>query len=88
MSAQGSVLDRKSHLLARRANKSQILEDGGDQALSHDWKDIARIDHALKRIEEGQYGLCCNCGIPIAEARLNLIPETPLCTKCAEEASQ
>lgn len=88
MSAQSSISDRKSHLQSRRTNKVRILKDGGQQALSHSWDDIKRIDFALKRIDEGQYGLCCNCGTPIAEARLNSIPETPLCTACAKEISQ
>lgn len=89
MSAQATSLhSRKSHLQIRRSNKVSILEEGGEQALSHSWADIKRIDYALKRIDEGQYGLCCNCGTPIAEARLDSIPEATLCTPCAEEISQ
>lgn len=88
MSNQSSVSHRISHLLARRANKREILDAGGQQALAHSERDIQRIDYALRRIEEGQYGLCCNCGAPIAQARLDTIPEAPLCTPCAQEAAQ
>ena len=88
MIAQKTIQDRTHHLQSRRANKSRIIAEGGEQALSHSWDDVKRIDYALARIAEGQYGLCCNCGTPIAEERLDSIPETPWCTPCAKEISQ
>ncbi len=42
------------------------------------------IDAALERINEGQYGRCVQCEGQIAKARLNAIPYTPVCIKCAE----
>src|SRR3954470_219798 len=42
------------------------------------------IDGALDRIGDGQYGRCIQCEGPIAKARLNAIPYTPVCIKCAE----
>ena len=45
---------------------------------------IGLIDSALERIGDGQYGKCVECGGPIAKARLNAIPYTPVCIKCAE----
>jgi RNA polymerase-binding transcription factor DksA len=81
----GSYLGEKRRILMeRRDSKKEILKEGGQQALSHSWNDITRIDFALRRIEQGQYGLCCNCGIPIDEGRLTSIPETPFCTDCAQ----
>ncbi len=44
-----------------------------------------RIEYALKRIEEGTYGVCCHCGDEIEADRLTQIPETPFCLCCAEE---
>ncbi len=85
MSAKKSDSDRKNHLQARYEHKIKILDEGGEQAISHSIKDIRRITAALKRLEEGQYGLCCNCGVPIAEGRLDAIPETPFCTDCAKQ---
>ena len=38
---------------------------------------------ALARIEDGTYGACVRCGEPIAEARLDALPWTPLCRNCA-----
>lgn len=88
MSQSSQFVGRKHHLLSRKDSKTTILKEGGQQALSHSWNDIKRIDFALKRIEDGQYGLCCNCGCGIEEARLDSIPETPFCTDCAEEMNK
>jgi DnaK suppressor protein len=44
-----------------------------------------RIEAALRRIEEGEYGLCASCGEPIAPARLELDPAVPNCIACAEK---
>lgn len=88
MSSQASFHHaRFTHLVNRRDNKTRILTEGGEQSLSHSWNDIKRINYAIERLEQGQYGLCCQCGTPIDEARLDLIPETPLCTPCAQSAS-
>ena len=42
------------------------------------------IDRALDRIQDGSYGKCVQCEGVIAKARLNAIPYTPVCIKCAE----
>ena len=42
------------------------------------------IDAALDRIGEGEFGKCVQCEGQIAKARLNAIPYTPVCIKCAE----
>lgn len=72
-------------LLYRKTSKERILREGGQQALSHSKKDIVRITLALKRIRARQYGLCLECGVPIAIERLRLIPETPSCIECAQQ---
>jgi DnaK suppressor protein len=44
---------------------------------------IARIDAALKRLDEDTYGECVICGEPIAPKRLELDPAVPTCINCA-----
>ena len=44
---------------------------------------LAKIDAALRRIEDGTYGICTNCGRPIAEERLEARPWADLCIDCA-----
>lgn len=46
---------------------------------------LTKIDAALDRIEKGAYGKCVQCEGVIPKARLNAIPYTPLCIKCAEQ---
>ena len=46
---------------------------------------LAEIEAALKRIEEGTYGLCSNCGKPIPEERLEALPWATLCIDCQRE---
>jgi DnaK suppressor protein len=50
-----------------------------------DAKILQAIDDALRRIEEGTYGVCRDCGEPIASARLNAIPWTRVCISCKEK---
>jgi DnaK suppressor protein len=50
-----------------------------------DAKILQAIEEALKRIDKGTYGICRDCGEPIAEARLNAIPWTRVCIKCKEK---
>ena len=46
---------------------------------------LGHIDSALERIEVGSYGRCVLCDGSIPKARLNAIPYTPVCIKCAEQ---
>jgi YteA family regulatory protein len=46
---------------------------------------LAEIDAALRRIEEGTYGICTNCGKPIPEERLEARPWATLCIDCQRE---
>ncbi|MEQ8922559.1 MAG: TraR/DksA family transcriptional regulator [Roseovarius confluentis] len=43
-----------------------------------------RIDAALVRIEDGEFGYCQDCGEDIARARLDLDPTAPTCVSCAQ----
>jgi RNA polymerase-binding protein DksA len=43
------------------------------------------IESALERIEDGTYGECEECGVKIPKARLNAIPYSTMCVKCAEQ---
>lgn len=45
--------------------------------------DLVRIDMAIRRLEEGDYGYCSECGEEIPEARLQIDPMAERCVKCA-----
>jgi DnaK suppressor protein len=46
---------------------------------------LAKIDGALRRLEDGRYGVCDECGLEIAEARLQAVPFASLCRDCQEQ---
>lgn len=57
----------------------QVLESLGQAELS----ELRRIDAALVRVAAGEYGTCQKCGDPVSDERLELLPDTPFCKKCA-----
>ena len=50
--------------------------------------EIEMIKAALDRIEAGTYETCAACGGKISAKRLQALPYTALCIKCAEERSK
>ncbi|GIH80576.1 TraR/DksA family transcriptional regulator [Planobispora longispora] len=40
------------------------------------------VVEALKRLDEGLYGLCVDCGKPVPEGRLEARPEASRCVEC------
>ena len=45
---------------------------------------LNKIDAALRRLEEGTYGDCFECGDQISEARLRALPFAVRCKDCEE----
>ena len=41
--------------------------------------ELADVEHAIRRLDEGTYGICDACGKPIDEARLEAMPAARLC---------
>lgn len=59
-----------------------------DEGLEEGARDtLAEIDAALRRIENGTYGICEVCGKPIAADRLSALPWTRLCIDDQRRAS-
>jgi DnaK suppressor protein len=53
-----------------------------------DAKILQAIEEALERMEKGTYGICRDCGEPIARARLEAIPWTRVCISCKQKQNQ
>jgi RNA polymerase-binding transcription factor len=49
---------------------------------------LQKIERALKRMDEGTYGLCERCGKPIEKARIKALPYVDLCIKDAKAQSR
>jgi RNA polymerase-binding transcription factor DksA len=66
--------------LATEREGDEVLEATGGAGLL----EIRQIRAALARIKAESYGTCVRCGSRISEARLDVIPWTPLCKECAK----
>jgi DnaK suppressor protein len=44
---------------------------------------MKKVEKALKKIDEGNYGFCEKCGQRIEETRLKIDPAVELCRSCA-----
>lgn len=66
----------------------QATERENDEVLSaieqKDRQELAQINQALARMEQGNYDKCAHCGEAIKLARLNVIPFAELCVRCAK----
>lgn len=64
---------------------SNIMEDHTVMSIAQgEAREITQIDNTLKKIENGEYGVCECCGGNINEQRLIAIPYVSLCVKCKE----
>ena len=68
------------------------FESTGDELSSQlaelEAKELAQIEHALRKIKQGSYGKCAGCETKIPVARLNIVPYCVTCIKCAREAEK
>ncbi|CUH52732.1 TraR/DksA family transcriptional regulator [Shimia sp. R11_0] len=89
-----SELDRRLHAIEAELDAPHskdwdeaAVEHEGDEVLEglgqSGQEEIRRIQAALQRLRDGDYGDCVKCGEEIAEARLNVLPDAPLCSACA-----
>ncbi len=52
---------------------------------SNDRKVLYELDDAIKKIEDGMFGICEDCKSMITKARLKAVPSARLCVKCQEK---
>ncbi|GLV59683.1 hypothetical protein KDH_65090 [Dictyobacter sp. S3.2.2.5] len=69
---------------ATRVSDTELAE----AMLDKDLKLARTIKSALKRIDEGTYGLCRVCGQPIPARRLEALPWAELCVKDQQESEK
>jgi len=86
-------LTDSSNRLTEEARQSGVaeVEDPIDQVSSTEAKaasfqgpgieseELEEVDDALRRINEGTYGKCIDCGRPLEPSRLEAVPWTPYC---------
>jgi DnaK suppressor protein len=87
--AQGRADASAAHYAERESDSRAQMDSERDLEFALDARESAElqvIDAALKRIEDGSYGVCVDCGVDIPAARLHVAPETSRCIQCQEKA--
>ena len=86
-----------AELRATAETSAQLSSDTADMAFSNASQDtswcigtiesatLTQIDRALRRMEDGTYGVCEECGKRIPALRLKALPFASLCVRCKRE---
>lgn len=91
----GQMTALRDESLAREPADNTV-EDGTDaferqvslNLVSSEHDEVVAIDDALRRIEEGTYGVCEECRHPIEKARIKALPFVRLCVKCQSDSEK
>jgi DnaK suppressor protein len=90
-------LELKLDNMAKEAFSDGQVQDPGDQALlstmeslrtslqDSDLEQYKRVVRAIRKIDDGSYGVCIDCGNDISEKRLVSYPDADRCLACQEE---
>jgi DnaK suppressor protein len=62
-----------------------VQDEISSQLAEVESRELARIEYALERMREGQFGVCEGCGTSIPMARLHALPYATYCIKCQRE---
>lgn len=68
--------------MATQAENNEVLDYLGNAARM----ERERVKQAIARIDKGEYGICELCGEPIKKERLEAVPYSSMCVKCASQA--
>jgi len=73
----------------REEEATEVLELEKRLALeSRIRQELAGVEHALHKFEEGTYGFCDSCGQPIDPERLEALPQASLCLNCKAQQAK
>ncbi|MGH8791885.1 MAG: TraR/DksA family transcriptional regulator [Stackebrandtia sp.] len=62
---------------------SKTVEREQEISLANSVRDrMVQVEHALERLDDGDYGVCEKCGSSIPAARLAAFPSATLCVTC------
>ena len=95
-----TLRDRLDRLERRKANatrddiqnQDEVAEQHQDDEVLEGVEErtreqVAEIERALVRISKGTWGTCARCAAPIGADRLQALPTTDWCSRCARQAA-
>jgi DnaK suppressor protein len=65
-----------------------LSEDISFRRLGTHRENLRKIDEAMRKIDEGTYGICEDCSEEISEGRLKILPFAILCRDCQEKREE
>ncbi len=65
---------------AKQLEDNEVVDALGNEARA----ELAKIASALQRLDNGEYGICVECGLPINPGRIKVHPYADECIECAE----
>jgi len=99
LSRAAELRDRRARVQADLARRTEPLpRDAPDAAIAVENDEVlsaieaaaraelAHIDAALERMDEGVFGICESCAQPIEPQRLEAVPYAVRCGRCAKAA--
>ena len=85
MLSEGMVLDANDLPDEMDLASSEYIQSFEFRLRGREKSLLSKLDLALKKIDEGTFGICEVCDEPIGKKRLEARPETSLCIKCKED---
>ena len=85
MLSEGMVLDANDLPDEMDLASSEYIQSFEFRLRGREKSLLSKLDLALKKIEDGSFGVCEICDEPIGKKRLEARPETSLCIKCKED---
>jgi len=91
--ASTSPREASGDLSAYTVHMADMAADTYERELSMDLVSseqqiLYQIDDALKRLDDGSYGICQQCNNPITMSRLKAVPYASLCISCQRTKEQ
>jgi len=77
-----------SHIPVHFGDLATNAFDADVRILETEQSILEEVELALARVEQGTYGVCLSCESPIGEERLESLPHTPRCIRCARALAE
>jgi DnaK suppressor protein len=82
--SEGSGATVQGVLDAAESSEADIQDEIEFALIQMKAETLTKMDEALRRLEEGSYGYCFECGEEISERRLRALPFAVRCKNCEE----